>query len=548
MKDKVRKAINKALTELGIECGMDEIVLDHPKNESFGDLATNAAMVFAGRAGKKPRELAAKIAAGITKGRTIFSDVQVAGPGFINFFLNERYWLDVVKDVNNRADKFGRGARKSVKVLVEFVSANPTGPLHIGHGRGAAVGDILSNLLKFAGYSVKKEYYVNDVGNQMLTLGSSVYARYKELFGEKAEYKKEYYQGGYIKDIASEIKGKADDKYLKTDEKTAIAALGKLAARQILKGIKKDLSDFGVKFDNWYSEKTLVDSGNVEAAIKELRARGIIYDADGAAWFKTTGYGDEKDRVVIKADRTKTYFASDIAYHKEKYGRGFDEIVDIWGADHHGYVPRISSIVQALGHDKESFSAILIQLVHMLKDGAPVSMSTRAGKFDTLKEVVDEVGKDAARYFFMMRKSDSHLNFDLELAKRKSSDNPVYYVQYAHARICSIFKNAALKKVPVPNKIDDKEWVLKSKKELNIIKHLWLMPETVQNAAKAKEPHRIAFYVYELASLFHSFYNKHRVLVKDKNVLNSRLFLVMAIKQVLKNCLNILGISAPEKM
>ena len=548
MKNKVRSAIQKALTELGIKCDAGEIVLEHPKNEKFGDLATNAAMVFSGRARKKPRDLADEIVTKAMKGGTIFSDVQIAGPGFINFFLNERYWLDVVKVVFRRGDKYGTGAKKGIKVLVEFVSANPTGPLHIGHGRGAAVGDILSNLLKFAGYSVKKEYYINDVGNQILTLGSSVYAWYKELFGEKAEHKKEYYQGGYIKDIAENIKEKSGDKYLKTGEDEAVEALGKIAAREILDGIKKDLTEFGVKFDNWYSEGKLVGTGKVEEAIKKLRRRKIIYNADGAAWFKTTDYGDEKDRVVIKADGTKTYFASDIAYHREKYERGFDEIVDIWGADHHGYVPRISSVVQALGHDKDSFSAILIQLVHMQKDGAPVSMSTRAGKFDTLKEVVDDVGRDAARYSFMMRKSDSHLNFDLELAKRKSSDNPVYYVQYAYARICSIFNKAALKGVDVPDKIDDKKWVLKSQGELNIIKHLWLLPETVQIAAKAKEPHRIAFYAYELASLFHSFYNKHRVLVKDKNVLHSRLFLVMAVKQAVRNCLDILGISAPEKM
>jgi arginyl-tRNA synthetase len=550
MKDRVREAIHKALTELGIECKAGEIVLDHPKNESFGDLATNAAMVFSGRAKKKPREFAAEIADKVTKSEDIFSDVQIAGPGFINFFLNERYWLEVVKDVNKEGDNFGRGANNGIKALVEFVSANPTGPLHIGHGRGAAVGDTLSKLLKFAGYEVDTEYYVNDVGNQLLTLGSSVYERYKELFGEGSGFKENYYQGEYIKDIAQGIKDNDNDKYLKLNEKDAVVELSGYAAGKILDGIRKDLSDFGIEFDNWYSEKSLVESGRVDAAINELKERGIIYDAEGATWFRTTDYGDEKDRVVIKTDGVKTYFASDIAYHKDKYGRGYDEIVDIWGADHHGYVARISSVVQALGHKKDSFTALLIQLVHMLKGGEPVSMSTRAGKFDTLKEVVDEVGKDAARYFFMMRKSDSHLNFDLELAKKQSSENPVYYVQYAHARICSIFEKAkeALNGAAVPEWLDDKRWSLDSPEEIKILKHLWVMPETILNAAKAKEPHRIAFYVYDLASFFHTFYNKHKVIVEDEDIFYSRLFLVKAVKQALKNCLNILGISAPEKM
>lgn len=548
MKDKVRQAIQKALNKHGVECSTGEIVLNHPKNDTFGDLATNAAMVFSGKGGKKPREFAESLKETIMSENSIFSDVQVAGPGFINFFLNERYWLDVVRDVNTRGENYGRGKKKNRKVLVEFVSANPTGPLHIGHGRGAAVGDILAKLLKYAGYSVETEYYINDIGNQIRTLGASVFERYKELFGEAVDFKSDYYQGGYIKDIAADVKKNEKEKYLKLDSEDAIMKLGSKAGKLILDEIKEDLIDFGVEFDRWYSEKTLVESGKRDAIIAELKERDIIYEKDGAQWFRTSNFGDEKDRVVVKADGEMTYFASDIAYHKEKYERGFDEIVDIWGADHHGYVARISSVVQAFGRDKESFTALLIQLVHMLKDGVPVSMSTRAGKFDTLKEVVDEVGRDAARYFFMMRKSDSQLNFDLELAKRKSSDNPVYYVQYAHARICSILKNADEKNISIPEKIEDDEWVIDSVEEINIIKQLWLMPEMVESAAATKEPHRVAFYVYELASLFHSFYNKHRVIVDDPKLSKSRLYMLCAVKQAIKNCLGILGICAPDSM
>ncbi len=546
MKDLVRKSIQNALAKLGVECGIDKITLDHPKNDKFGDLSTNVAMVFSKQARKKPRDFAAEIVETL-KGDSIFSDVRIAGPGFINFFLNEKYWLDVVRAVNSEGDSFGAGATKNKKVLVEFVSANPTGPLHIGHGRGAAVGDVLARLMDFAGYDVTREYYVNDVGNQIRTLGNSVYARYKELLGEEVEFKENYYQGEYIKDIAAKIKENDGDKYLNQNDDD-ILKLGRQAGDEILEGIKQDLIEFGVEFDNWYSEGTLVESGKRDAGIEEMKSLGLMYESEGALWFKTTEFGDEKDRVVIKADGAMTYFASDIAYHKEKYERGFDEIIDIWGADHHGYVARISAVVQALGHKKESFTALLIQLVHLLRGGEKVSMSTRAGKFETLKDVVDEVGRDAARYFFMMRKSDSHLNFDLELAKSQSSENPVYYVQYCHARVCSIFKNATEQGYEIPEKIDDGAWCLDSPEEIKIIKQLWIMPEMVESAANAKEPHRVAFYVYELASLFHTFYNKHRVLVEDENVARSRLFLVRAVRQAVKNCLNILGITAPTEM
>ncbi|MFC1855388.1 arginine--tRNA ligase [Thermodesulfobacteriota bacterium] len=548
MKDKVREAIHNALSELSIESDLEKITLDHPKNDEHGDLATNVAMVYSKQAKKKPRDFAVEIVDAIKKGSDIFSDIQIAGPGFINFFLNEQYWLDVVRDVNVSAGCFGSQALNNKKVLIEFVSANPTGPLHIGHGRGAAVGDTLARIMKFAGYTVDTEYYINDVGNQLFILGSSVYARYCELFGKDVEFKENFYQGDYIKDIAARIKDKDGEKYIEMDEGAAISELGSMAGNEILDGIRDDLKDFSVEFDRWYSERTLVDSGKRDQAIADLKERGIIYEAEGAWWFKTTDFGDEKDRVVIKADGAMTYFASDIAYHKEKYERGYDEIVDIWGADHHGYVARITAVIEAMGHDKKSFTALLIQLVHLLRDGEKVSMSTRAGKFDTLKEVVDDVGKDAARYFFMMRKADSHLNFDLELAKKQSSENPVYYVQYAHARICSIIKNAKEKGASIPESIADATWALDSKEEINIIKQLWVMPEVIKNSAEEKEPHKVAFYAYELASLFHTFYNKHRVLVEDEKISQSRLFLVQAIRHAIKNCLRILGITAPETM
>ncbi len=434
---------------------------------------------------------------------------------------------------------------------MEFVSANPTGPLHVGHGRGAAVGDTVANLLSFCGYDVHREYYINDSGRQIRTLGNSVFLRYKELCGEKIDFPKDCYQGDYIIEYAKEIRAEKGESLLKQDESEAVSYCARIAADAILEGIRKDLEDFGVSFDNWYSEQSLFDSGKVETVIKAFRDKGIIYENDGAFWFKTTDFGDEKDRVVIRSNGLTTYFASDIAYHQEKFERGFERIVDVWGADHHGYIPRLSASIEASGHRRDHFSVILIQLVSLLRGGIPVAMSTRSGEFDTLQEVVSEVGKDAARFIFLTRHHESHLDFDLELAKKKSNDNPVYYVQYVHARISSIMEKAAERGIDISeicNAGYNQIHGLTEPEEIQLIKALSRYPEVIAAAGNFMEPHRITYYLMELASGFHTYYNKHKVLTDDSDLTFARLYLVTAVQKVIRNGLELLGVSAPEKM
>jgi arginyl-tRNA synthetase len=433
-------------------------------------------------------------------------------------------------------------------VQVEFVSANPTGPLHIGHGRGAATGDAVASLLSAAGFDVQREYYINDAGNQMNTLGLSGLLRYKELLGEKIDFPETCYQGDYMKEIARDAVTKFGDRFLNVPQEEGVAFFSKMGGDLILAGIDQDLQDFGIRFDNWFSEQSLFDEGKVKSAIEEMQAKGHIYEQDGALWFKTTAFGDDKDRVVVRSNGVTTYFASDIAYHRDKFARGFDWVIDVWGADHHGYVPRLKSVVQGLGRDAADLGIILVQLVSLLRDGVPVAMSTRSGEFVTLKEVVDEVGRDAARFFFLMRRSDSQLDFDLELAKRQSNDNPVYYVQYAHARIKSIFDTARERGV-APKFDGVKLELLQTPEDLSLIKKLSVYPEILEGAAVNFEPHRITYYLQELAGEFHSFYNKSRVITPEEPELTqARLFLLHCVAITLKNALTVLGISAPERM
>jgi len=431
---------------------------------------------------------------------------------------------------------------------VEFVSANPTGPLHIGHARGAVVGDVISNLLKTSGYKVAKEYYINDAGNQMNNLGKSVLLRYRELLGEKIDFPESCYRGEYIKDIAGKIIKDEGEKYLNTDELSAINYFTSIAGRVILEEIKADLKDFGVVFDEYFSEKELYKNDGVTKLLDKLQKKGFVYSDGETLWFKTTDFGDEKDRVVVRKNGEPTYFAADIAYHQNKFDRGFETVIDIWGADHHGYMPRMRAGIQALGHNKESLKIILVQLVNLLRGGVPAAMSTRSGEFVTLREVLDEVGRDAARYNFLMRRSDSHLDFDLEVAKKQSNENPVYYVQYAHARICSILKMAQERGIDMPAYIDTDLSLLNEPEEKSLIKMLVRYPETVHGAAKSLEPHRIPFYLNELAGVFHSYYNKNKVISEDNRLTAARLFLIMMIRIVLENALDILGVSAPQKM
>jgi arginyl-tRNA synthetase len=527
----------------------DRIELEPTRDKKYGDYASNIAMILAAKAKRNPREIAGIITDGIVDDEGILKKVDIAGPGFLNFSIREGVWATLLAEVERLGDAYGTSSvGGGQKIQVEFVSANPTGPLHIGHARGAVVGDVVANVLRAVGYEISREYYINDAGNQMNNLGKSVFMRYQELLGQKVEFVEGCYRGDYIKDIAAEILEKDGDIHLAEDEAKVVPMFTDYAAATILDGIKEDLRLFGVSFERYFSERELYENNGVANLIRMLEEKGIVYSDGKATWFKTTLFGDEKDRVVIRQNGVPTYFAADIAYHNHKFLRGFDTIIDVWGADHHGYIPRVSAAVQALGHRKDSLKVILVQLVNLLRDGKPVAMSTRSGEFVTLREVVDEVGRDAARYNFLMRRSDSHLDFDLELAKRQSNENPVYYVQYAHARICSIFRTAKEKGFQIPGYSDIDANLLQLPEEIELIKAIIRFPEVVMGSAKELEPHRLTFYLNDLAAEFHSYYNKYKVLSDDSALSKARLFLVGCIGVVLRNAFGMLGVSAPEKM
>ncbi|UCG11317.1 MAG: arginine--tRNA ligase, partial [Deltaproteobacteria bacterium] len=429
-----------------------------------------------------------------------------------------------------------------------FVSANPTGPLHVGHGRGAATGDALASILAATGHRVEREYYINDAGTQMETLGRSVFLRYQQLLGREAEFPETCYQGDYVKELAKEVRALHGDSYLDADEEEVFPFFAEYAASRILDGIKNDLEEFGVRYDTWFSEKSLYESGAVTRVIETLNEADHMYEKDGALWFRSTELGDEKDRVVVRANGMTTYFASDLAYHQDKYLRGFDLVIDLWGADHHGYVPRMYAGVMALGKEREALNLLLVNLVNLLRKGKQVAMSTRAGEFVTLRDVIDEVGNDAARFIYLTRRSDSPLDFDLELAKKKSADNPVYYVQYAHARISSIIGLSKERRLALEDEANLDLNRLNSAEEMALIKQLSMYPEVVENSARFLEPHRIPYYLTQLASTFHSYYKHHRIIQHDRPLAQARFYLVRAIRIVLRNGLGLLGISAPEKM
>ena len=544
----VKACIDKKLIDVE---SVPNIEIDIPKDAGHGDYASNVAMVLASRAKGKlpPRRIADIISKNISDSDDVLAKVEIAGPGFMNFFIRGEIWSTLLHDVDDLGDRYGTSDYgKGKKIHLEFVSANPTGPLHIGHARGAVVGDVIANILTASGFSVFCEYYINDTGNQMNNLGKSVFARYLELLGDDVEFPEGCYQGDYIRDLARDIIAREGEGYRNKDQEETIRTFTSYAAGAILNGIKDDLKVFGVVFDNYFSEKDLYNDDGVAKLLSELEMRDFIYNDGETVWFRTTAFGDEKDRVVIRKSGEPTYFAADIAYHQNKYERGFDTIIDVWGADHHGYIPRMVACIEALGHEKDSLKIVLVQLVNLLRDGRPVPMSTRAGEFVTLKEVVDEVGKDAARYNFLMRRSDSHLDFDLDLAKRQSSENPVYYVQYAHARICSILRNADERgcKIPAYDEVDLSFLTLPE--EINLIKTITRLPEVIEGSALSLEPHRLTFYLNDLAALFHSYYNKHKVLSDEEGRSRARLFLTKSILVVLSNALKILGVSAPEKM
>ncbi len=546
--------ITQSLTDMGKERGvapenLPEVHLERPKREDQGDWATNVAMQACKVFGQKPRDLALELVDRLRSDIHIKS-VEVAGPGFINFFLADQWIGSVVSSVLKAGDNYGRcDLGKGRKVQVEFVSANPTGPLHVGHGRGAAVGDIIGNILSFAGWTVQKEYYVNDAGLQMSNLGKSTQSRYFELLGRGSEapFPDDGYKGDYIYDLARDLIEKEGESLLDRPLEDSLPFFTEYSCGVILEGIKKDLNRFGVKFDRWFSEKTLYTDKLVQNAVSTLNDRGYTYEDGGAVWFRSTDFGDDKDRVLFRSNGVPTYFASDVAYHKNKFDRGFDRVIDVWGADHHGYVPRMRAAIEALGKSSDDFTVALIQFVNLLRDGDQVSMSTRSGQFVTLSDVIDEVGIDATRYYFVMRRSDSHLDFDLELAKRESSDNPVFYVQYANARMSSIIRTLEERKIDFPDEGDLNEEHLNSPEEKKLVTRLSMFPEEVEKAASELAPHRIVNYLHDLAGDFHSFYNAHRVLDEDPRR-PSRILLIKASRIVLSNGLRILGISAPDRM
>ena len=554
MKQKIKNIINNALKDAydnGDLPSSDfpEIEVEEPNAGSHGDFSTNISMVMASIQKMPPRKIAEAIIKNINDPGGMLDKTEIAGPGFINFFLNKHSWHPVLQKIHEQDALYGASdIGKGKKIQVEFVSANPTGPLHVGHGRGAAVGDSVANILLFCGYNVEKEYYINDSGRQINTLGRSVFLRYKELFEADVQFPEDCYQGDYVRDLAGKVRDDNGDKLLSQGEEDAIKYCARFAAENILSEIKEDLESFGVVFDNWYSEQSLFDSGKVDRVINDFRKQNIIFEDDGALWFRTKDFGDEKNRVVVRSNGLTTYFASDIAYHQDKFDRGFERIIDVWGADHHGYIPRVSAAIEASGHTRDKFNVILIQLVNLLREGEPVSMSTRSGEFVTLRDVISEVGSDAARFIFLTRHYESALDFDLELAKKKTNDNPVYYVQYVHARISSIVRKAQERGISEIVWNDAAISGLNEPEEIQLIKIMARYPEIVRCSAEYMEPHRITYYLMNLASAFHAYYNKHRVLTDEAELTIGRLYLVLAIKKIIRNGLSLLGVSAPEKM
>lgn len=543
-------AVERAHRSGALKSAEAVIEIETPRQAGHGDLASNLAMTLTRSEHRAPRDIAADILAHLEDPEGLIAKTEVAGPGFINFTFSRAVWQAVAPRVLTAGPDYGRSAiGAGRKVQVEFVSANPTGPLHVGHGRGAAVGDAVAGLLAAVGYDVQREYYINDAGRQMLILGGSVFYRYLQALGRPAEQPEEMYRGDYIADLAARAVAEHGDSLADLDPAQGAKALYPQAAAAILDSIREDLAGFGVEFNEWFSEKSLHDSGRLAEILDGLKAGDVAYEKDGAWWYRTEQRGDEKDRVLVKSSGDLTYFAADVAYHADKFNRGFEWIIDVWGADHHGYIPRMKAMVQGLGKDKDQLTLKLVQLVNLLRGGEPVQMSTRAGEFVTLREVVDEVGRDPCRFIFLTRRSDSHLDFDLELAKQKSMDNPVYYVQYAHARVASIGRKARQEaELDFPTADGFDPALLTDEAELTLLRQMAAFPEMVAGAAQALEPHRVTYYLTELASAFHSYYNRSRVIVDDRQLSLARLGLVKAVQTVIAAGLGLLGVDAPQRM
>jgi len=550
MVEKVEKKLKKAIKDGLIETlkqeditleEIPEIKVEVPREKEHGDYATNIAMVMAKVFKRAPRQIAELLKENIDN--NLIKDVSVAGPGFINFNLKNEWLYETIDLINELKEDYGKvKVGQSKKVLIEFVSANPTGPLHVGHSRGAVVGDMTANIMEAAGYDVDREYYFNDAGNQIDLLAQSTLIRYKQLFDIEIDLPKNAYHGKYLIDIARQLKDKWGKDLLEKPEEEQLSICREYAFESLKDKIEEDLKYFGIKFDNWFYESTLHD-GDIEEAINILKEKGYTYEEEGALWLKSTEFNDDKNRVIVKSDGSLTYLAADIAYHLDKIERGYDKLINVWGADHHGYINRVKASIQALGYPADVLEIIIVQIVNLLRDGEKIPMSKRAGKFVTMTDVIDEVGKDAARYFYIMRSSDSHFDFDLELAKEQSSNNPVYYIQYAHARIYSILENADdidLQNVDLS--------LLDSEEEIDLIKLMARYPEVIKDSAESREPHILANYAYDLANAFHIFYNKRQVITSDEELSKARLKLVVSLHQVLKNLFTVLGIEAPNQM
>ena len=544
--DAIIKTAKNAIAAGVVKDGtLPEVQLTVPPKKEFGDFASNFAMQSARALRCNPRVLAQYIVENLDC--PYVKKAEIAGPGFINFYLNPDWVYDMLARIVEAGENYGNLPKASdEKIQLEYVSANPTGPLHVGHGRGAAVGSALGNLLKAAGYDVEQEYYINDAGNQMNNLARSVNARYLELLGKEIEFPEDGYHGHDIIDTAQRIINKYGDRFLQMGEEERLEEFKTIAYQEKLAALKEDLERFNVRFDVWFSEKTLHEANKIKEACDRLLEKGYMYEQDGALWLKSTAFGDDKDRVVIRDNGVPTYFAADIAYHANKFGRGFDRVINLWGADHHGYIARMKAAMQCMGYQPEQLEILILQMVRLLRDGQEVKMSKRTGQSVTLNELIDEVGTDAARFFFVMRSIDSQLDFDLDLAKKKSNDNPVFYVQYAHARICSIMRQVAEAGIKVQGKGDYK--LLTEPVEVDLIKKLGEYPEMLATAAKERAVQQVAHYVYDLAGLFHSAYNQCRILGVNEDLQQARLAMVMAVGHVVRHALSILGVSAPEKM
>ena len=585
MKDQLRHIIETALTQLISQKSLPELVLpeiqiDRTKDKSHGDFACNIAMVLARSAKINPRQIATLLVEALPD-TDFITQVDIAGPGFINFTLSADAAQEIVKTILQAGEQFGQsqlGAGKSVQV--EFVSANPTGPLHVGHGRGAAYGSAVSSLLSNAGFKVHREYYVNDAGRQMDILATSVWLRYLSLLGESFTFPSNGYKGDYVLDIAAQLKSEQGNAFIHSAERVfedispdepqggdkeqhideliskAQHLLGAdyrtifdAGLNVILSGIREDLIDFGVEYEQWFSERSLMETGVVDKAIAALKSADMLYEQGGAWWFRSTQFGDEKDRVVVRDNGQTTYFASDIAYHLNKYQRGFDTVIDIWGSDHHGYIPRVKASLAAAGEDVERLKVLLVQFAVLYRGSEKVAMSTRSGEFVTLRELREEVGKDAARFFYVLRSADQHMDFDLELAKSQSNDNPVYYVQYAHARVCSVFRQLSERGLSWDKSEGEQQLSrLTEEHEQALLSMLSRYPEVINSAAINYTPHLLAHYLMDLARDFHTYYNAHQFIVDDQALSQARLTLITAVKQVIANGLSVLGVSAPETM